>query len=123
MKNPLRTRLTATIRTDLPDGQFGDVTIVPDWADNRIKDPMGRDFLRFLIKKEASVLALTGSKEIIITSSVLAEEMGISKGKLRELILCFIEFNLITYLAPEGSKKMSLKLNEIKVWFTKGLAV
>jgi hypothetical protein len=123
MKNPLRTRLTATIRADLPDGQFGDVTSVPDWADNRIKDPMGRDFLRFLIKKEASVLALTGSTEIVITSSVLAEEVGISKAKLRELILCFIELNIITYLAPEGSKKMSIKLNDIKVWFLKGMGV
>lgn len=119
MKNPLRTRIAEAIRTDLPDGQLGDVTIVPDWVDNRIKDPMGRDFLRFLIKKEASVLAMTGSKEIVITSSVLAEEVGMSKGKLRELILCFIEFNLITYLAPEGSKKMSIQLNDIKVWFIK----
>lgn len=120
MKNPLRTRLKELMRPDLPDGESGEAVTIPYWADNRIQDPIGRDFLRFLIKKEAYVLGITGQPEIVIKSGELAQEVGISKSKLRELILCFIDWNIISYQAPEGSQKMTIKLNDIQVWFIKG---
>lgn len=119
MNNPLRTRNLDLIREDLPDGQTGDSVILPNWVSNRITDPMGKDFLIFLIRKEGAVLTTTGSADIILSSSTLEDETGMGRTKLKELILLFTEFNILSFFPPNGSKKMTLRLNDIRVWFNK----